>query len=292
MRSLPTITFSPALLREFAAQQGILLTEAVLPLTQFDKSADEDVAVEDEAPADETTDTTPTEPAAAAPLATPAIAVPITAPSDLQPGDPFTGQTPVLVSQDYQPVDEAGARQLAALGATGAGQVTCLLLQIPTKAAIALLNQFQSQHELDQQLEAGQAPTLANPFSQAATIQVADDELDAGPATLQLYGRFPAEEGARKGELYHIERLAYHTQAFKVDFENLVTIPERFLPQDKTPAAAVYELWNQGDNGARAALNVSLNREDYLRQAVIRQARQKGYDGIRYGQEWVQLIPS
>jgi hypothetical protein len=268
MPTLASFTQPLTLLREHLTTRGVLLTEASLPVSQL--STDE-----------------PT-PAAGtpAPSSPPALAVPITSPTDLQPGDPFTGQTPVLVSQDFQAIDQAGARALAAAQAGGGGQITCLLLHLPTKAAIALLNQLQERGELDQQLAQGQVdlPQVLTP-----TAEVVGD-FASGPASLALFGRLDAENGARVGDLYHTKQLPYHTQGFQVDFENLLTVPAHLLTDERTPASVVYEEWNKGVDVARAARNVSLHREEYLRQAVIRQARQKGYDGIRYGDEWVQLI--
>lgn len=259
MNYLANLTMSPTLLREQLTRAGVTLTEAVLPASEF----------------------------GAAPAA-PAVAVPITGPTDLQPGDPLTGQAPVLVSQDFQPVDQAGARQLAQLGAAG-GQVTCLLLHIPTKQAIALLSQMQERHELDESLESGVSPVpqLAFPAEQRSAV----GDLTSGPASLDLFGRMSAEDGARKGELFHTSQLSYHQHGFKVDFDNLLVVPEHLINPEKSAAAVMYEIWNQGSDVARAALNVSLNKEDYLRMAVQRQARQKGYDGIQFGTEWVQLIP-
>lgn len=258
MAHLARFTLSPVLLREHLAELGVALTEAVLPIAQLGGNP-------------------------------PAVAVPITGPTDLRPGDPLTGQAPILVSQDFQPIDQASARQLESLGVHN-GQITCLLVHLPAKQAIALLSQMQERHELDEQLEAGinpVTPQLNFPAEQLA----AAPELVSSPQSVTLFGRMEAEEGARKGELFSTNQLGFHRYQFIVDFDNLLLVPAEAINSELSPAANMYEIWNKGVDAARAALNVSLNREDYLRQAVQRQARQKGYDGIQYGTDWVQLIP-
>lgn len=270
MPALSPYAPSHARLREHLAKAGVLLTEATLPAGQLDLDGIE---------ADEL---------ASDAFPTPLVASPIVAPTDLRAGDPFSGSAPVLVSQDFRPLDQGGARQVAALQTTG-GVVTCLLVHLPTQEAIALLNQLQERGEVDRQVSEGEPVVLPHALDAAEMGPVVGD-WNSGPASLSLYGRMPAEQGARVGDLYHTERLGYHQHGFKVDFDNLLNVPAHLVTDDRTPASVVYEAWNEGGDLARAARNVSLNREDYLRQAVIRQARQKGYDGIRYGEEWVQLI--
>ncbi len=198
---------------------------------------------------------------------------------------PFSGQTPILVSQDNQPIDQGSAQQLAA--APAGDVVPCMILHLSTDAAVQLLSRLQDYHSFEQQLGGGQSPLPGDPLVAGGAVV---GDLAGGPASVELYSRFEAEVAAQRGELNCVRELPYHNYKFTVDFENLLQVPAHVLHPEETPYATLHGMWNPGVDITSAARNVSLNREDYLRQAVRREAYQRGHDGIQFGTDWVVLI--
>lgn len=214
------------------------------------------------------------------------LPTPAETPAPAAPGvQPFSGQAPVLVSQNNEPVDQASAQQLAA--APAGGVVPCMILHLSTDDAVQLLSRLQDYHSFEHQLQQGDPLLPGDPLVAGGHVEA---DLGSAPTTLVLHSRFEAEDAARRGELTCVRELNYHRYRFTVDFENLLQVPEHLLHPEQTPYACLFGIWNPGADLNVAARNASLNREDYLRQAIRRQAYQRGYDGIKFGNDWVVLI--
>jgi hypothetical protein len=214
------------------------------------------------------------------------------APGDPPPaGEPFSGRVPVIAQ---------GNKVVATLPAPdGLGEplasavVPSVFIDTTAEVVMKVLSRLQDRHSLELNLETDTNPALPN-------IRIGDPQDDekapvaalvAGPASLKLYGRMDPAKGAQVGEIFSLTPSDAYHYGFEVDFDNLVDVPAYVVSDlTRSPHSQLYHYWFPEADVYTKARMAGLHREDYVRRGLMRAARGRGYDGIRYGELGVQLL--
>lgn len=110
------------------------------------------------------------------------------------------------------------------------------------------------------------------------------------PKTVSLYKGKPINTKARTGDFLTQEQKKNFNHKYDIQFENLLEISEEELKNYASGIDYIVEKWFQGVNMKEESVKHALTQETHTYRQINEKAKKLGYDGIKYGDKFYQII--
>lgn len=187
---------------------------------------------------------------------------------------------PIIISADDEILD--GHHRAAAFKLHPNINVFCLKIYLSKEDASRVLNKVQDKYDFE------------NELSSSKEEEINEDVSDNNSKTLKLYSSFKLNE--KKMSFLQLEKNENHIHEYEVTFDNLYEVGEdeyqNCLKEKKDVFEMLAEKWKQTESNLKEDANkYALPYEAYIKKTIYKEAKNKGYDGIKYGNKFVQTIP-
>lgn len=121
--------------------------------------------------------------------------------------------------------------------------------------------------------------------------QVNEVEDKENPKTLTLYRSKPMNMKSKSGNFLLTEKKPMFDKEITLEFDNLYEIPHEEIEGIDNPVEYILEKWlGEEVNLREEATKHALQYEAFLPKKVAEECKRKGYDGVKYGNMYVQAI--
>lgn len=174
--------------------------------------------------------------------------------------------------------------------------VECFQILLPYQDACRVLNKTQDIYDYEKNFNVDNDSLLSfdNVFSEEDISKEENDlnfeDVNKNPTELTLYKSKEINKKAKTGDFLITTKKPHFNHEYVIGFENLLEIPQEDLEGFDLPTEAIATKWFKDKNFKDEATKQALTYEVYLSRLVNQKAEQMGYDGIKYGDNIVQII--
>jgi len=116
------------------------------------------------------------------------------------------------------------------------------------------------------------------------------DDVNKTPIEIVLYKSKELNRKAKTGDFLITSKKPNFNHEYDISFENMLEIPQEEIEGADLPTEVIAKKWFQDLNFKDEAVKQALTYEVYISRLVNKKADELGYDGIKYGDNLVQVI--
>lgn len=221
--------------------------------------------------------------------------------------DSNTQFEPIYVSDDNHILD-GHHRAYALMNEPRVVGVDCLKLYMDQKDAARVLNKIQDKYDFETNFNpdtddllsfdnvAQKSPQLTSfDIDKQGAIAEDDDLMDFAavknnPKSVTLYKSQPINTKSKTGDFLIDTQKKNYNHKYDINFENLYEIKDEDLTHYASPIEYILEKWFSGVNMKEESVKHALTQEIYTYRQINEKAKKLGFDGIKYGKKFVQIV--
>jgi hypothetical protein len=214
---------------------------------------------------------------------------------------------PIFVSDDNHILD-GHHRAYAFMNDPSVTAVVCLKLYMDANDAARVLNKIQDKYDFETNFNPESDDLLTFDNVAKTSQQFTDFDIDKqgaiaeedelvdfaavknNPKSITLYKSKPINQKSKTGDFLIPEQKRNFNHKYDINFENLYEIKDEDLQSYASPIDYIVEKWFSGVNMKEESVKHSLTQEMYTYRQINEKAKKMGFDGIKYGNKFVQIV--
>lgn len=207
---------------------------------------------------------------------------------------------PICITNDNEILD-GHHRAYAFMADPSVKSIVCLKVCLNKNDAARILNKIQDKFDFEQNFNPEKDDILTfdnirDSFKTNITDETPSEDLMTfdtvrnNPKTLTLYKNQPINTKSKTGDFLSINPSKNFSHKYVISFNNLLEISEEDLKKYNSPIQHLVEKWFSGRNLKEESVKNALTQEIHTYRSVNEMAKKRGYDGIQYGNKFVQTI--
>ncbi len=214
---------------------------------------------------------------------------------------------PIYVSDDNRILD-GHHRAYAFMNDPTVTAVVCLKLYMDANDAARVLNKIQDKYDFETNFNPESDDLLTFDNVVKTSSQFTDFDVDKqgaiaeedelvdfaavknNPKAVTLYKSKPINTKSKTGDFLIPEQKRNFNHKYDINFENLYEIKDEELQSYASPIDYIVEKWFSGVNMKEESVKHALTQEMYTYRQINEKAKKMGFDGIKYGNKFVQIV--
>ncbi len=206
---------------------------------------------------------------------------------------------PIYISMDNKVLD-GSSRLYSFMKNEAIDTVDCVQLMLDYKDAARVLNKIQDKYEFQKNFDPSKDDLLTfgeiggndedSDSTKNETDELNFDDVKYNPTTLKLYKSKPINVKAKTGDFLLLNKKPRFNFEYVIKFDNLLEVDEIDLAQFPNPPECLAQKWFPEMDFKTEAARQALTYEVFISRTVNRAGLSKGFDGIKYGSDIVQIL--
>lgn len=218
---------------------------------------------------------------------------------------------PMYVSDDNSILD-GHHRAFALMNDPLVSHAVCFKIYLDVKDSARVLNKIQDKYDFETNFNPESDDVLnfdsfkgSEQFhnfdidSNLGSTQVKEEPIDEtmdfstvknNPKTVTLYKSKEINTKAKTGDFLIPEQKKNFNHKYDIQFENLYEIKDEEIKDFASPIEYIVEKWFKGINMKEESVKHALTQEIHTYRQINEKAKKLGYDGIKYGTKFVQIV--
>lgn len=219
---------------------------------------------------------------------------------------------PIFISADNEILDGHN-RAYSFMQNPEIQKIDCIRIYLDYKDACRVLNKIQDKFDFQNSFDPSKDDVLSfnnseenevnqpnntiedNNINQTTENELLNfNEVKNNPITLKLYKSKPINNTSKTGDFLILNQKPNFNFEYELEFDNLYDIPQNELYDNETdsflPTETLFKKWFPYVDVKKDSAKMTLTPEVFINRMINQKAKTLGYDGIKYGDKFVQII--